>query len=933
MKILDNINHTVREDLQDTMQKGSRVSIAAACFSIYAYQELKKQLEEIAELRFIFTSPTFVQENTPKERREFYIPKLTREKSLYGTEFEVRLRNELTQKALAKECADWVRRKVKFRSNVSGEQMPGFMTVGESSYMPISRFTTVDLGCERGNNAYYPVQRTEAFENGRYFLSLFDEIWNDSSRLQDVTDIVLQSISTAYRENSPDFIYFFTLYNIFSEFLEDVSEDNLPNEATGFKQSKIWNMLYDFQRDAALAIIHKLEQYNGCILADSVGLGKTFTALAVIKYYENRNKSVLVLCPKKLAANWNIYKGNYVNNPLVEDRFRYDVLYHTDLSRSGGTSNGIDLAALNWGNFDLVVIDESHNFRNGSNTSTDEKENRQMGMYDEDENRLFKNNDSNGRFHSDWCSMMYSRLMLARNLLTDDGVIFISVDEHEVENLRKIGEEIYGEENFVAQLVIVSNLKGRNDSKNFAICHEYLLVFGKHNFSANGLPLTEEQRAAFNLVDENGNRYQLRDLRKRGNADKRSDRPLMYFPIYYNKETKEISLSQKENFIEIVPRLSNGEDGRWRWGKDRVQQNLSIIEPNYSERTQKWNVNYRIYLDPKLNPLDDTDEDEKMSKAKTVWSGGDISSDVARRTLKALLGCAPFDFPKSVALLEKIIQIGADKDSVILDFFAGSSTTAHAVMDLNAIDSGHRKFIMVQLPEQCDKKSEAYKNGYKNVSDIGKERIRRAGDKLYETLKTSGKDYQHIAKNINTAPRKTFASDDGQTSFEVPMIPARWSKTDETAENQKLADSLDIGFRVFKLDDTNMKDVYYSADEYSQTNLEDLESNIKEDRTDLDLLFGCLLDWGLPLSMPYRSEKIDNCTVHTYAPGDAALNVPDALIACFDSNVPENVIKEIAKRKPRRAVFRDSSFASSPEKINVFEIFKLYAPDTDVKVI
>ena len=376
MKILDNINHTVREDLQDTMQKGSRVSIAAACFSIYAYQELKKQLEEIAELRFIFTSPTFVQENTPKERREFYIPKLTREKSLYGTEFEVRLRNELTQKALAKECADWVRRKVKFRSNVSGEQMPGFMTVGESSYMPISGFTTVDLGCERGNNAYYPVQRTEAFENGRYFLSLFDEIWNDSSRLQDVTDIVLQSISTAYRENSPDFIYFFTLYNIFSEFLEDVSEDNLPNEATGFKQSKIWNMLYDFQRDAALAIIHKLEQYNVCILADIVGLGKTFTALAVIKYYENRNKSVLVLCPKKLAANWNIYKGNYVNNPLVEDRFRYDVLYHTDLSRSGGTSNGIDLAALNWGNFDLVVIDESHNFRNGSNTSTDEKENR-----------------------------------------------------------------------------------------------------------------------------------------------------------------------------------------------------------------------------------------------------------------------------------------------------------------------------------------------------------------------------------------------------------------------------------------------------------------------------------------------------------------------------------------------------------------------------
>ena len=292
-----------------------------------------------------------------------------------------------------------------------------------------------------------------------------------------------------------------------------------------------------------------------------------------------------------------------------------------------------------------------------------------------------------------------------------------------------------------------------------------------------------------------------------------------------------------------------------------------------------------------------------------------------------------FDFPKPVELIKYLNQMNEGSDFICLDFFSGSATTAHAVMQLNAEDGGHRKFIMVQLPEPCDEKSEAYKAGYKTICDIGKERIRRAGDKLYETLKTSGKDFQRIAKNINTAPRKTFAADDGQTSFEVPIIPARWGKADETAENQKLADSLDIGFRVFKLDDTNMKDVYYSAEEYSQTNLEDLESNIKEDRTDLDLLFGCLLDWGLPLSMPYRSEKIDNCTVHTYAPGDAALNVPDALIACFDSNVPENVIKKIAKRKPRRAVFRDSSFASSPEKINVFEIFKLYAQDTDVKVI
>lgn len=269
----------------------------------------------------------------------------------------------MTQKAIAKECAEWIKKKATFRSNVTAEQMPGFMTVDESSYMPIMGFTTVDLGCERGNNAYYPVQKTEGFENGRYFLNLFEQVWNDEKKLQDVTDIVIENISTAYKENSPDFIYFYTLYNIFNEFLDDISEDVLPNEATGFKESQIWNMLYNFQKDAALAIINKLEKYNGCILADSVGLGKTFTALAVVKYYENRNKSVLVLCPKKLSENWNTYKGNYVNNPIAKDRLRYDVLYHTDLSREHGDSNGINLERLNWGNYDLVVIDESHNFR------------------------------------------------------------------------------------------------------------------------------------------------------------------------------------------------------------------------------------------------------------------------------------------------------------------------------------------------------------------------------------------------------------------------------------------------------------------------------------------------------------------------------------------------------------------------------------------
>lgn len=381
--IIDNKNKTLKDDLTSEIRQGSRLSVAAACFSIYAFQELKKQLTDIDELRFIFTSPTFITEKAKKERREFYIPRLNRERSLYGTEFEVKLRNELTQKAIAKECADWIRQKVKFKSNVTNENMMGFINVDDKNYMPVNGFTTVDLGCERGNNAYSMIQKTGSPFSESY-IKLFDDLWNDKKRLQDVTDEVIENISAAYNENSPDFIYFVTLYNIFNEFLEDISEDVLPNEATGFKESRIWNLLYNFQSDAALAIINKLEKYNGCILADSVGLGKTFTALAVIKYYENRNKSVLVLCPKKLANNWNTYRDNYKNNPIAADRLRYDVLFHTDLNRKSGTSNGLDLDRLNWSNYDLVVIDESHNFRNGGkiveNPDEDEKENRYVTL-------------------------------------------------------------------------------------------------------------------------------------------------------------------------------------------------------------------------------------------------------------------------------------------------------------------------------------------------------------------------------------------------------------------------------------------------------------------------------------------------------------------------------------------------------------------------
>ena len=392
MEIFNNTTKVVKDDLLKTIKRGDRISIAAACFSIYAYQELKKQLESCEELRFIFTSPTFVAEKTPKERREFYIPRLQREKSLYGTEFEVRLRNELKQKAVAKECADWMRRKVCFKTNTTREGMNNFLLVEDDedtyTYMPMNTFTTVDLGCERGNNLTNMITRMEN-PASKEFLHMFDSIWNDKKKLTDVTEEVINMISAVYQENSPELIYFMSLYNIFSEFLEDISEDVLPNEATGFKDSVIWNKLFNFQKDAALAIINKLEQYNGCILADSVGLGKTFTALAVIRYYEGRNKNVLVLCPKKLSENWMTYRGNLINNPLAADRLRYDILYHTDLSRdSGNTVIGLPIDRINWGNYDLVVIDESHNFRNGNGTNSKgiEKENRYMRLMNEKSN-------------------------------------------------------------------------------------------------------------------------------------------------------------------------------------------------------------------------------------------------------------------------------------------------------------------------------------------------------------------------------------------------------------------------------------------------------------------------------------------------------------------------------------------------------------------
>lgn len=379
METIDNESRTLKEDLVSEIREGSIISIAAASFSIYTYDQLKKELENIDEFKFIFTSPTFIADDLKKESAEYDIFKRAREQELFGTEFEIKLRNEMTQKSIAKECADWIRRKAKFKSNTTHKNMPGFLNLDDISYSPVNSFTTADLGLEDGNNDYFLINKVKMPVSQRYY-DQFERLWNDKEKLEDVTDLIIESISTVYKDNNPEYMYFVTLYNIFKEFLQDVSEDELPNESTGYKDSKVWNMLFNYQEDATIAIINKLEKYNGCILADSVGLGKTFTALAVIKYYENRNKSVLVLCPKKLKDNWNTYKANYLNNPLAEDRMRYDVLFHTDLSREKGESNGIELDRINWGNYDLVVIDESHNFRNGGKLVDSEKENRYLKL-------------------------------------------------------------------------------------------------------------------------------------------------------------------------------------------------------------------------------------------------------------------------------------------------------------------------------------------------------------------------------------------------------------------------------------------------------------------------------------------------------------------------------------------------------------------------
>ena len=564
------------------------------------------------------------------------------------------------------------------------------------------------------------------------------------------------------------------------------------------------------------------------------------------------------------------------------------------------------------GKVKMVYIDPPYNTGNDFIYADDfmrsqEEENEQMGMYDEDENRLFKNTDTNGRFHSDWCSMIYSRLMLARNLLTEDGVIFISIDDNEAFNLKEICDEVFGSGNFVAQLAVQLNPRGRNLDRYVAKTHESVLIYVRDYLNtASILGIEKEGKMVdeYNKTDERG-AYRLIGLRNRNQAFNPVTRPNLYYPLYVNPCTRAVSTVKTDSFTdEVFPDTPDGIKTCWTWMKKKVESENNLIT---AERTgSEW----RIYRKDYLISEDGT---TATTLVKSLWTENTINNDYGKKAIKELFGANVMSFPKPPELIKRMASIGSHQDSIVLDFFSGSATTAHAVMQLNAEDGGHRKFIMVQLPEKCDEASEAYKAGYKNICEIGKERIRRAGMKIKDNLEQNGTDIQYLHKELKKAPTKNICG------FDVPIIPARWSKADETEENRKLSESLDIGFRVLKLDDTNMKDVYYAPDDYDQGMLVGLESNIKDDRTDLDLLFGCLIDWGLPLSLPYKSEQIDGCTVHTYNDGD--------LIACFDANIPKSVVKEIAQRKPLRAVFRDSGFASSPEKINVFEIFKLYMPE------
>ena len=485
-----------------------------------------------------------------------------------------------------------------------------------------------------------------------------------------------------------------------------------------------------------------------------------------------------------------------------------------------------------------------------------------IGFYDENGNRNFmENNSSDPRFHSKWCSMVYQRLMLARSLLSENGFIFISIDDNEMDSLKKMCDEVFGLSNHCGTFVINSTPNAR-DYGHIGKMHEFCLFYAKNITKAESNMLPDESKT-FKYHDKNGG-YNIHPLYNSNEAFHKLNRPNLYYPFYIyldrplDKGFFEIGLEKKEHSVEVYPpkSLKNGVQFVWRWGKEKALQNMNEEIIGYEVKPGEYRIVQKMRHEEKI--------------IRSLLIDTKYSSRRGTAEVEDILNGKIFSFPKPLSLIMDFCKVALSSTDIVLDFFSGSATTAHAVMQLNAEDGGQRKFIMVQLPEPCDKKSEAYKAGYKNICEIGKERIRRAGERI---------------------------------KADSPLTTA----------------DLDVGFRVFKLSDSNMKDVYYTANELDQQTLADMVSNIKEDRTALDLFFGCLLDWGLTLSMPYHSEEIGGCTVHTYNDGD--------LIACFDKNIPESVVKEIAKRKPLRAVFRDAGFADSPAKINVFEIFKLYMPE------
>lgn len=491
------------------------------------------------------------------------------------------------------------------------------------------------------------------------------------------------------------------------------------------------------------------------------------------------------------------------------------------------------------------------------------------GTVDELGNKYIKNMDSNGRFHSDWCSMIYSRLMVARTLLTEDGVIFISIDDNEVENLRKICDEVFGESNKIAQLVIENNPRGRQSDAFFATSHEYLLCYAGNIDSAtiNGMSLSEKQKAEYKYEDEIG-RYRLLGLRQRGVASLREDRPEMFFPIWVNPEDSSISLTYVEDWEEVIPKKSDGREGRWMWGKQKcINESNRLVAKLVSTRKE-----FDIFVKDYLNK----DGEQRTRKYKTIWSEKILNNQIGTQEVKAILGGDYMSFPKSTEYIKTIIQTGTSSSSLILDFFSGSSTTAHAVMQLNAEDGGNRQYIMVQLPEETPEDSEARKAGYNTIPDIAKERIRRAGKKIKE---------------------------------ESPLTTA----------------DLDTGFRVFRLDEGNYEDVKRSPKEFKQDQLDLFLNNIKTDRNDLDLLFGCMLDWGVQLSLPMTQEVVDGKTIYTVNDGD--------LVACFAENVSEEVVKAMADKMPLRVIFRDSCFAQDADKINIYETFKQKLDWSDQEVV